>query len=440
MHQAEIPNAASWEQTVPPDVAGTADQVNWYFNHIRLAIPQLAEQGSATGPSNVSYFASADPELTTRLWLRVGSDRSTAITFALTGPREKVREERPRWRAVLATALETFRADPAPEHRWAAILIPKAAQLARWTGPLRTWPDRLETPVGVGPMTLTSVRTWVTQPHPHPDDTSIMLGVGYWPLLVTGQAPGYYRAGALQAAARDLLRLQWLLTLVTARTWQRGSQPCRMEPDSDTDDFTAQWLERMTRWSLREQLPAPDPMELNLPGWLQAAWEKSLTSRRCSNALSAYGRAFEYFTEEATSDAGARFAAVIEAITGTHSHSDATKTAAQYLLSATAPGTLTEPEAAQAAENILMYSFRHQTVHFGRLHGPESLGGMGLGMLSADGDPSRTHHMMTGVLQHLCRDILIHNLGGPAHAPEGLLQELDDIGSGWITIGPPIPK
>ncbi|WP_307125813.1 hypothetical protein [Streptomyces sp. B1I3] len=61
-------------------------------------------------------------------------------------------------------------------------------------------------------------------------------------------------------------------------------------------------------------------------------------------------------------------------------------------------------------------------------------------MLSADGDPSRTHHLMTGVLQHLGRDILIHDLGGPAHAPEAILQELDGIRSGWITIGPPIPK
>ncbi|MFY0511736.1 hypothetical protein ACOMD4_15310 [Streptomyces anulatus] len=439
MNQGEPPDDSSWEQIVPPDVAGTADQANWYFNHVRQTIPRFAGQGSASHARNLSYFTSSDPELSTTLWLRVGSVRSTAITYALTGPRERIREEKARWRTVLMSALESFQADRAPERDWAAILIPKAAQLARWIGPLRAWPDRLTTPVGIGPMSLVSLPTWVTQPHPHPDDSSVMLGVGYWPLLVTGTAPGYFRAGALQAAARDLLRLQWLLTLVTARTWQRGTQPCLMEADGDTDAFTAQWLDRMTAWSFREQFPAPDAIELALPHWLPAAWDKSVASRRCSNALNAYGHAFGYFTEEATSDAGARFAAVIEAVTGTRTPSQAEKTAADHLLNAAAPDTLTESEATEGAKDILMYALRSETVHTGQLHGPESLGGMSLGMFSADGDPSYVHHMTTGVLQHLCRDILIQSLGGPTNDPSAILQGLDGIREGWMSIGPPLP-
>lgn len=439
MPDHEPPEASSWEQAVPPDIAATGDHANWYFHHVRRRIPHYAGQGSHSVPGNVSFFTSADPALTTTLWLRVGSQKSTSISFAVTGPNDLVHEEKPRWRAVLASALQEFRSDPPQERPWAAILVPKAAQHARWYGRFRAWPDRLSEPVRIGPITLTSVPTWVSQPHPHPDDMSVALGVGYWPLLVTGTAPGYYRAGALQAAARDLLHLQWLLTVVTARSWQRGRQPHLMEPDDEAEDFLAHWLEGMSGWSIGEHLP-PRTTALELPGWLLGAWSKSLASRRYPHALSAYGRAFEHFTEESTSDAGARFAAVIEALSGTRTPTDAEKTAARHLLSAAAPGTLAEAEAMGAAKEILMYSIRSETVHTGRLHGPESLGGQSLGMVSADGDPSRIHHMMTGNLQHLCRNILVEELGGPVHDPEPILRELNDIRSGVIVLGPPIPR
>ncbi|WP_203181577.1 hypothetical protein [Streptomyces pratensis] len=64
---------------------------------------------------------------------------------------------------------------------------------------------------------------------------------------------------------------------------------------------------------------------------------------------------------------------------------------------------------------------------------------MSLGMFSADGDPSYVHHMTTCVLQHLCRDILIRNLGGPTNDPSPILQGLDGIREGWMGIGPPLP-
>ncbi|MFE1788057.1 hypothetical protein ACFW7J_06605 [Streptomyces sp. NPDC059525] len=358
----------------------------------------------------------------------------------MTGPDDAVRAEHARWAGILEKAKDSFLADPPPLRPWAAIIVPKAAQNARWMGVARTWPDRLTAPLQIGPMTLTSVPTWVTQAHPHPDDISVMLGVGYWPILVTGNAPGYFRAGARQAAGRDLLLLQQLLTLVTARSWQRGRQPWLMERENEEEDFLAHWLEGMAGWSLGDQMPAPEPTTLALPEWLDEAWRKVTAARRFPNALAAYGRAFEHFTEDISSDAGARFVAVVEALAGTRSPSQAKEEVRDFLVAADKSSSLTTKEAEQAAEHLLMYELRSSTVHTGRLHGPEALGGLELGMVSADGDPSRTHHMMTGNLQHLCRNMLIHQLGGPLHSADPILRELKEIQSGVITLAPPMPK
>jgi hypothetical protein len=191
--------------------------------------------------------------------------------------------------------------------------------------------------------------------------------------------------------------------------------------------------------ALAQQDYPPEPTIMALPTWLPNAWTAACNKRRLGHALSAYGRAFEHFTEEATSDAGARFAAVVEALSGTRSSADAKREVSNHLVTA-ARGHLEQEETEKAAERILMYDLRSKTVHAGKLHGPDAFGGLPLGMVSANGDPSYTHQQMTGNLQHLCRDLLVHALGGPLHDPTPILERLAEIQMGVITIGPPVPK
>lgn len=233
---------------------------------------------------------------------------------------------------------------------------------------------RLQTPVPVGPLRLTSTDVAFTEPNPgySINGWSILRSV---PIHVAGVSPGYSWDAAAAHAARDLRTLCGLLSLAWDGTYE-------LRDAARPTAWGAGHLPASPPWYQPPEPADPEPEDLpghpaSVPAWVSEGWPGVVADRHLLAALDAYLEGV-YASNRHPSLAAVAFTAAIETVAERmFTLSRCKDCGARLGIAKSFRTALREvlPEDA-AAELDFVYAARSKTVHAGRLHGGETAPGV----------------------------------------------------------------
>lgn len=360
-----------WSDTVPLDWTKHGDEWVSHLKRLMRESVNASFRMSTSAPDEVAayYRVELDPQaegLCGRLWLIPRDGRFALQLVAEDAPDD---EELDLWIRATQSAIEAV--GKAHEvFEWCAVVGPPPGTVGRP-------PQTLAIPFDIGGLHVAPAGVDLLENAPSVDPSlnghRIQLTR---PLLVTGSSKGYEWDAARGTAARLLARLCALLTLAWDDNWLIREDPRPVDwgisvPTSPAWLRGAEWLRSVDHASRGGEAVEP-------PDWLGSGWDITSSDAVLEDALLVHAEGVRLHHAH-PSFALTAFVASIEAVVGARLDKPEQCSSCNQIKGSTqrfkkALALCVNEATAKRLEGV--YGQRSGTVHRGRLHGAESVGGL----------------------------------------------------------------
>lgn len=286
-------------------------------------------------------------------------------------------------------------------YEWTALLAPPAERLARDDHPA------LGQAASLGSFHLTPCDRSLREYLPSEDASLLSANVGVsWPIVVSGEHRGYSWPAAMKASAFELHRLAGLLSVLVDDCVVLRDAPRPIEFGPRVVPERLPWQHEMPKYA---EIPLEPSATYLLPEWAEEAWQRLSTDARVASAQGAYHEGLQLQFRH-PSIALVMFVAAAEGLAvrmSTTNHcavcAEMTKLAERFRHAVDV--VTSDPDVARRLGKA--YGPRSQTVHAGKLHGPElSRGSFGFFWNDVTRDFERDVWAMRRVARELLRLVL----------------------------------
>jgi hypothetical protein len=285
-------------------------------------------------------------------------------------------------------------------YEWTALLAPPVERVARDHPALRQ-------PASLGPFRLNPCDHSLREYLPSERASLISANVGVsWPIVVSGEHQGYGWPAAMKASAFELHRLAGLLSVLVDDCIVLRDAPIQTAYGHRVIPDRLRWQQEMPKYA---EIPIEPSATYVLPEWAEEAWQRLSTDARAASALGAYHEGLQLQFRH-PSIALVMFLAAVESLAVRMSKTNHCAVCAGLKNSAerrrhAIDVVSSNPDVAQRLDET--YGPRSQTVHAGKLHGPElSLGSFGFFWNDVTRDFERDVWAMRRVARELLRLVL----------------------------------